>query len=81
MRKPLRLESHQLIDMSELTQHECLGTGGFGAVYRGDFKGNEVAIKKLFCEDIFKKQKIYICIYIYINTLNLVIRVGPTRRF
>lgn len=49
--RPLRLDRHEQIDYSELTQNECLGTGGFGAVYRGFFKGKEVAIKKLFCED------------------------------
>jgi len=49
--KPLRLEPHEEINMDDLTQGECLGTGGFGAVYRGTFKGAEVAIKKLFCED------------------------------
>jgi len=49
--QPLKLESHELIDISEIKQGECLGTGGFGAVYKGIFKGQEVALKKLFCED------------------------------
>lgn len=49
--KPLRLELHEQIRQEDLSQGECLGTGGFGAVYRGTFKGAEVAIKKLFCED------------------------------
>lgn len=47
----LRLSRQEQIEVSELKQNECLGTGGFGAVYRGYFKGQEVAIKKLFCED------------------------------
>jgi len=47
----LKLESHEQIDVSDLSQGECLGTGGFGAVYRGNFHGLDVAIKKLFCED------------------------------
>lgn len=47
----LKLELHEQIDMSKIIQHECLGSGGFGAVYRGFFNGREVAIKKLFCED------------------------------
>jgi len=49
--KTLRLELREQIDAADLKQEECLGTGGFGAVYRGFFKGQEVAIKKLFCED------------------------------
>lgn len=47
----LSLNREELIDFSLLTTHECLGTGGFGAVYRGYFGDKEVAIKKLFCED------------------------------
>mmetsp|Transcript_71132 Transcript_71132/g.180077 ORF Transcript_71132/g.180077 Transcript_71132/m.180077 type:complete len:387 (+) Transcript_71132:551-1711(+) len=47
----LRLDRHEQIDFTELVQKECLGTGGFGAVYRGFFREKEVAIKKLFCED------------------------------
>eukprot|EP00931_Biecheleriopsis_adriatica_P056155 TRINITY_DN33278_c0_g1_i1.p1 TRINITY_DN33278_c0_g1~~TRINITY_DN33278_c0_g1_i1.p1 ORF type:complete len:1708 (-),score=448.60 TRINITY_DN33278_c0_g1_i1:75-5198(-) len=49
--KKLKLEKHEEIDFSQLKQHECLGSGGFGAVYRGYFQDKEVAIKKLFCED------------------------------
>jgi len=45
------LEPHEQADFSELEQKDCLGTGGFGAVYRGYLRGKEVAIKKLFCED------------------------------
>jgi len=47
----LKLDRHEQIDFEQLTQNECLGTGGFGAVYRGTFNGREVAIKKLFCEE------------------------------
>eukprot|EP00928_Gymnodinium_smaydae_P028033 TRINITY_DN21495_c0_g1_i1.p1 TRINITY_DN21495_c0_g1~~TRINITY_DN21495_c0_g1_i1.p1 ORF type:complete len:1748 (-),score=251.72 TRINITY_DN21495_c0_g1_i1:65-5308(-) len=47
----LRLERHEQIDFSMLQQGECLGSGGFGAVYRGTLNGREVAIKKLYCED------------------------------
>merc|ERR1712157_409811 len=47
----LELKRHEQIDFSELTQNECLGSGGFGAVYRGMHRGKEVAIKKLFVED------------------------------
>jgi len=49
--KQLKLDVHEMIDPAELSQNECLGTGGFGAVYRGSFQNQEVAIKKLFVED------------------------------
>mmetsp|Transcript_61496 Transcript_61496/g.144032 ORF Transcript_61496/g.144032 Transcript_61496/m.144032 type:complete len:399 (+) Transcript_61496:79-1275(+) len=45
------LAKHEMIEFSQLTQKDCLGSGGFGAVYRGFFANQEVAIKKLFCED------------------------------
>lgn len=45
------LAKHEMIDFAKLTQKDCLGSGGFGAVYRGIFETREVAIKKLFCED------------------------------
>ncbi|CAE7227742.1 unnamed protein product [Symbiodinium sp. CCMP2592] len=45
------LAKHEMIDFAKLTQKDCLGSGGFGAVYRGYFGTREVAIKKLFCED------------------------------
>lgn len=49
--KPFGLEPHQQIDYGDLTMAECLVSGGFGAVYRGTWKGAEVAIKRLYCED------------------------------
>lgn len=47
----LLLHKHEMIDFSQLIQKDCLGSGGFGAVYRGYLSSREVAIKKLFCED------------------------------
>eukprot|EP00930_Biecheleria_cincta_P082443 TRINITY_DN72178_c0_g1_i1.p1 TRINITY_DN72178_c0_g1~~TRINITY_DN72178_c0_g1_i1.p1 ORF type:complete len:1736 (-),score=337.57 TRINITY_DN72178_c0_g1_i1:53-5203(-) len=49
--KKMLLSLSEQIDFSELTQNECLGAGGFGAVYRGYYENKEVAIKRLFCED------------------------------
>eukprot|EP00439_Symbiodinium_sp_Y106_P016499 s4202_g2.t1 len=50
-RRKILLAKHEMIDFAKLTQKDCLGSGGFGAVYRGYFGTREVAIKKLFCED------------------------------
>ncbi|CAK9117765.1 unnamed protein product [Durusdinium trenchii] len=47
----LLLHKHEMIDFNQLVQRDCLGSGGFGAVYRGYLGSREVAIKKLFCED------------------------------
>lgn len=49
----LRLELREQIDIKDLkyNKEDCLGTGGFGSVYRGFFKDEEVAIKKIHCED------------------------------
>ena len=36
-----------LLDMSEVTTQEVVGRGTFSIVYRGTYKGREVALKKL----------------------------------
>jgi serine/threonine protein kinase len=40
------------INHAELTQGQELGRGGFGVVYRGTYRHNDVAIKQLLLENI-----------------------------
>lgn len=58
-------EEAGLLDEAQLVFGKVLGSGGFGAVYRGTYKGEEVAIKKLHTDggtvtavqlDEFKKE-------------------------
>ena len=43
----LQDRSLNLIPKESVTRFEMLGAGGFGAVYRGEWQGVEVAVKKL----------------------------------
>lgn len=45
------MRQQELIRAEDLEFKEILGSGGFGAVYRGFFRGQEVAIKKLHVPD------------------------------
>jgi serine/threonine protein kinase len=42
----------------DIEMKEEIGSGNFGSVYRADFQGNSVALKKLSAEDIdgFKRE-------------------------
>lgn len=50
-RAPSPSQKPELLDPSQLSFGPVLGTGGFGAVYRGTYRGDEVAIKKLHASD------------------------------
>ena len=42
---------YQLLDFDELEiEQKALGSGNFGAVYRGSFRGAAVAVKQLFAQ-------------------------------
>jgi len=49
--KPLRLSKDEEIQVEDLTYGQQLGSGGFGAVFVGNWRGTEVAIKKIFVSD------------------------------
>jgi len=49
--KGIEVETEELLPVEELQIGKKLGTGGFGAVYQGRYRGQEVAIKKLHISD------------------------------
>jgi hypothetical protein len=55
----------------ELTYHTKIGGGCFGSVFRGECRGKEVAIKKLFRQDLSEKalndfkKEVEICRYLF----------------
>ena len=40
------LPAQCLIDPHQISLHEQIGTGGFGRVFRGEWRGTEVAVKQ-----------------------------------
>ncbi|ELP92483.1 protein serine/threonine kinase, putative [Entamoeba invadens IP1] len=50
-----RTEVSTLLDFDEIKEKKKIGEGGFGVVYRGDFRGNDVAIKKM--KDVFNSEE------------------------
>eukprot|EP00747_Dinoflagellata_sp_TGD_P049422 gnl/TRDRNA2_/TRDRNA2_146181_c1_seq1.p1 gnl/TRDRNA2_/TRDRNA2_146181_c1~~gnl/TRDRNA2_/TRDRNA2_146181_c1_seq1.p1 ORF type:complete len:590 (+),score=102.41 gnl/TRDRNA2_/TRDRNA2_146181_c1_seq1:43-1770(+) len=48
---PQKKSHSDLLDGNELEFGTVIGSGGFGSVYRGMYRGQEVAIKKLHCVD------------------------------
>jgi serine/threonine protein kinase len=49
--KGIEVETEELLPIEELQIGKKLGTGGFGAVFQGRYRGQEVAIKKLHISD------------------------------
>lgn len=52
---PTNGESLLVIEYSEVECQEKIGAGGFGDVYRGHFRGTEVAIKKVLADKLSKE--------------------------
>jgi hypothetical protein len=44
------------VKWSELTIREKIGQGGFGVVYKGEWKGMAVAVKKVFSEEMDERE-------------------------
>jgi serine/threonine protein kinase len=63
---------------SDLKIGDKIGSGGFGAVYRGEWRGTEVAVKKLFKSDMSEEFAQEVAFMVKLRHPNLVLFMGST---
>jgi serine/threonine protein kinase len=63
---------------SDLKIGDKIGSGGFGAVYHGEWRGTEVAVKKLFKSDLSEEFAREVAFMVKLRHPNLVLFMGST---